>query len=136
MSDFNNLNVDDIQESCHLRQLVDFNTRSDAQLDLIFTNSADYEKSEQLALLERNDHCAIFLSSRLAKEEEHVHKVKRSINPTVKNNIMLDIIQLNWRHVLEAEDVDTKVILLHEKVNKVLDIYAPLRSVKMRKKAI
>ena len=130
--DFNHLELCDIQESFNLRQLVDFNTRADAKLDLIFTNSVGYQQCEKLAPLDRNDHCSIFLPSETVSKDQYVYTTKRPISPSIRNMVMMEIISLDWSSVLQADTVDSKVQALHDTVNTVLDTFAPVKTVKKK----
>ena len=88
--DFNDLDTTDITTLLPVSQIVDFPTRADAKLDMIFTDLDEYVSSGcvQLPPILCNDHCAIVVPSSLrVKLPNYVTIEKRGIPPENKIKI-------------------------------------------------
>ena len=130
--DFNRLDLTNIKQQFGLRNIVNFNTRQDALLDLILTDIPDYKDPVQLAPLANNDHCCIILDGQPVKSTKYTKIMRRKFTPQRKNLILADIARENWDSVVTASTVHEKVNALHKTVNSILDKHCPLQPVKMR----
>ena len=61
--DFNHLPIEDICSQLGIENLINFNTRNDAKLDLVLTNIVEYQPAIQLAPISNNDHWCVFVKS-------------------------------------------------------------------------
>ena len=83
--DFNNLPIADTCEQLGLRDLVNFATRLNNQLDSILTDIADYEEVKKLSPLALNDHCCILVDGQRTAHALRIHQSKaEGCNPTTK----------------------------------------------------
>ena len=85
--DFNRLPVNDLCSQFGFRDLVNFTTRADAKLDLVFTDVAEYNEPLELAPIAQNDHCCILVESRLCQKTKYTKIKHRLITPERKQDI-------------------------------------------------
>ena len=132
--DFNHLDMSIISDSYNLKQLVTFNTRASACLDLIYTDIPEYQKTpaEQLAPLLKNDHCCVFLPHAFQKRRQFHYKLKRQYSPSVKNRIGVLLAQQSWDSVLHESHVNDKVVKFHQIIDNILDTVCPVKKVRVR----
>ena len=130
--DFNRLDVTNIKQQFGLQNLVNFNTRQDAILDLMLTDISDYKNPMQLAPLANNDHCCIILDGQPVKSTRYTKIMRRKFTPQRKNLILADIAIEKWELVINAPNVHDKVDALHHTVNSIIDKHCPLQPVKVR----
>ena len=129
---FNRLDLTNIKQQFGLRNIVNFNTRQDALLDLILTDIPDYKDPVQLAPLANNDHCCIILDGQPVKSTRYTKIMRRKFTPQRKNLILADIAMEKWESVINAPNVHDKVDALHNTVNSIIDKHCPLQPVKVR----
>ena len=95
--DFNRLPVKDIFTQLDITNVVNFNTRENAQLDLICTNISEYQSAVELSPICNNDHCTILLKSHKAsKTPKYIRTNRRLITAERKNRVLCDIAKESW----------------------------------------
>ena len=88
--------------------LIDFNTRENAMLDLICTKISDYKPAVQLALTSNTDHCcALIKSSSALKTPEYIHTNRRVITPERKSQVLGELARESWDTVYTAFNVQS-----------------------------
>lgn len=115
--DFNRLPIDNLESMYQLRNLIDFNTRNDARLDLILTDILEYDKALKLAPLSSSDHCGILLKGTSIPSTRYTYIWKRSYNYSVKQDILHNLACVDWSPLLDSHDVDQQVEFLHGTIN-------------------
>jgi hypothetical protein len=132
--DFNHLPVEDLCVELDIKNLVHFNTRNEARLDLVLTNIPEYKSAVKLAPICNNDHCCILLNSDKApKPARYTRTTKRTINTDRKARVLCDLAQQSWETVLTANSVHNKVEALHNTINVILDKHCPYKTKKVRR---
>lgn len=131
--DFNDLDTGSITTALPLEQIVNFPTRGDNCLDLIFTDIPEYIKSGCTALppIMNNDHLAISVPwvNRIPPPK-YITIKKRNITPATKVAVSEELSTLLWTELYNAETVDSKVSILHQMVDSILDKHCPVCSVR------
>jgi hypothetical protein len=108
--DFNRLPIEDLLSQLDMHNLVNFNTRENAQLDLVYTNVKEYKPAQQLSPIANNDHCCVLIQSSSAiKTPKYIRTNKRIITPERKSRVLGDIASENWDAVFSADNVHDKV---------------------------
>ena len=79
--DFNNLPISDMCEQLGLRDLVNFATRQNNQLDSILTDIPDYEEARKLSPLALNDHCCILVDGQRTAHGKYIKVRQRIVTP-------------------------------------------------------
>ena len=130
--DFNRLAIDNFCAQNHLANLVDFNTREGAKLDLLLTDIQEYEKAVELSPISNNDHCCILLNGVRCRSRKYKHIKKRMITQERKHSVYRDIALETWQSVYDAKDVHDKAKEFHQIVDSILDRHCPKRTVKCR----
>ena len=76
MGDFNDLDVNEICDSCKLKQVINVPTRDHATLDLILTNSSNefYNNPRTLPSIHTSDHLCVLYEPIDAKKKISVKK--------------------------------------------------------------
>ena len=132
--DFNDLDTENITNILPLEQIVNFPTRGDNCLDLIFTDISEYSKSgcRPLPPILTNDHIAIHVpSTNRIPSPRYTTIKKRNITPATKIAVTEELSTLSWTDLRNAKTVDDKVSILHTTVNTILDKHCPMRSVRV-----
>ena len=89
MGDFNDLKVDEICDSCKIKQVVNVPTRNQATLDLILTNDTNdlYKDPTTLPNIGGSDHLCVLLEpadnlrrSKVIKKENSKKRVQKICN--------------------------------------------------------
>ena len=128
--DFNDLNVDDICNSCKLDQVVQVPTRKDATLDLILTNMNNefYKPPYTLPSICKSDHlCVIYEPSGVQKVK--TIKKKITIRQFKKSAIILFgawLTSFDWNYLVMIQDVDQKVTYFFTIMWAMIDKFFPL----------
>lgn len=132
--DFNDLDTEPITNILPVEQIVNFPTRGDNKLDLIFTDIPEYIKSgcNSLPPILTNDHVAIHVSStnRIHTPKYRTIK-KRIVTPASKVAVTAELCSHNWENLYAARTADEKVYILHNDINSILDKHCPYRSVRV-----
>ncbi|XP_071941103.1 uncharacterized protein [Antedon mediterranea] len=128
LSDFNDLDLAELEVNVGLSQLVNFATRKDALLDKIFFSRADlYHLPERLAPLGRSDHNAILLQP-LIELPQHKRLSVRS--QPYRDSSVLSFGQWvtthEWNDVLNIEDVNRKTKMFSSILNGAFKIFPVL----------
>ena len=111
-----------------LSNVVNFNTREDAMLDLILTDISSYKSCENLAPIANNDHCCILLRGEGNLPSCYVKKQKRLVTHPRKLMVLKDLAEQSWSSVLNAQDINSKVNLMHDTISKILDKHCPIKT--------
>ena len=130
--DFNRLPVENLCEQFGLSDLVTFNTRESAKLDLMLTDISEYQPAVKLAPLAHNDHCCILVKGQMFKNNSYVRINKRLATPKRKNSFLAELAATDWGNVLHSPSVHTKVAQLHKTVNELLNKHCPAKTFKVR----
>ena len=131
--DFNKLPVDDLLTQLDTVNLVNFNTRDHAKLDLVYTNIKEYEPATELPPISNNDHCCILVKGTYARRtSKYVTTKKRLITPERKSRVLCDLACENWEEVLSPDVLHQKVEALHSIVTRALDKHCPYKVRKLR----
>merc|ERR1712082_142468 len=111
LGDFNDLNTEEICDSCNLNQIVKVPTKNDATLDKILTNSCTelYNDPISVPLVGKCDHlgviykpCALIKSNTRKKEKNSIRKFKESA--IIEFGKWL--INFNWNALLRINNVN------------------------------
>ena len=133
--DFNDLDTTNITNVLPLDQIVDFPTRGEnCLLDKIFTDIPEYIKSGCISLppILTNDHLAIDVPSvNRIPSPKYTTVKKRNITPATKVSVSEELSTLPWTDLYNADTVDSKVKILHQTVDSILDKHCPIRSVRV-----
>lgn len=132
LGDFNRLPLSNLCEQFNLRDLVNFSTRENAQLDHILTDLREYPPAQKVSPLVNCDHCSVFVPGTKRSHQRYVTITKRKITPQNKIAVQKDIASHDWNSLIEAETVDEKTEILHSTINAILDKHCPLKQVKRR----
>lgn len=132
--DFNDLDTTEITNLLPLEQLVDFPTRENRMLDLIFTNVQEYIDvgCTQKPPILNNDHCAVSLppTKRIIKPK-YTTIQKHMVTPEAKIAITQELSTYSWDYIYQATSVDEKVELLQTSMQELYDKHCPTRSVRV-----
>ena len=132
--DFNHLPVEELFAQLDIYNLIDFNTRENAKLDLICTNISEYKPAVQLAPISTNDHCCVLIKSSSAlKTPKYIRTNRRVITPERKSQVLGELARESWDAVYTADNVHDKAEALHSIINKILDKHCPYRARKIRR---
>jgi hypothetical protein len=130
--DFNDLDSSTITDALPLHQIVDFPTRGNNKLDLIFTDIDEYRhvgctKEPPLA---NNDHCAISIPPTSIKALPYVSITKRKVSESSKIAVSRHLASIDWNTIISEIDIDSKVLHLHHTVKEIVDTYCPMVKVR------
>ena len=89
--DFNRLPVEELATQFGLSNVVNFNTREDAMLDLILTDISSYKSCEKQAPIANNDHRCILLQGEGNLPSRYVKKQKRLVTHPRKVMVLKDL---------------------------------------------
>lgn len=113
VGDFNDLNIEDICESCSLKQVVKVPTRKDAILDLILTNvdSIFYNDPITLPSIGNSDHlCVVYMPKNYIKLENTKKKIMiRKFKESEKPEFGSWITTFDWSLLFKIKCVNEKV---------------------------
>ena len=124
-SDFNDFEIGDIENNFNLLQIVTFNTRNHAKLDLVLTDIPSYaNKAEKLPPLSTSDHNMIFVNQPNDKPK-YTTVFKRSFRN--KDRIIESLNLQNWSQVYKSDNVDTKAKIFDDIVTSTLEKFCPLK---------
>ena len=101
-------------------------------LDLILTDISSYKSCEKLAPIANNDHCCILLRGEGNLPSRYVKKQKRLVTHPRKLMVLKDLAEQSWSSVLNAQDINSKVNLMHDTISKILDKHCPIKTTKVR----
>ena len=124
--------VEGICEQFGFKDLVNFQTRGDAKLDLALTDISEYQPAKKLPPLARNDHCCVLIDGEQYQNSNYTRDKKRLVTPERKNSFLCDLARTSWDSVLRAPSVHDEATELHKTVNSLLDKYYQKRSTKVR----
>ena len=133
--DFNRLPTAEYESCFGLRQLVNFDTRGEAVLDLMFTDISEYTNPTRLAPLVTNDHCCIMLSS-FSLGSIYRTTSRRRIAESDRVTICHAIATHDWRDVIACADIDEKVSLYDDTINHILNKQCPVRQLRVKPQTI
>ena len=133
LGDFNDLNINDILESCSLKQVVNVPTRNEAILDLILTNSnSDWFKEPfTLPKIGNSDHlCVVYVPKIYIREKNEKKKI---FIRRFKKSAMIEfgawIARFNWILLYRISDVNEKVAYFSEITWLMVEKLFPLQKV-------
>ena len=120
-------------------QLVTVATRSwpgqeDAGLDHIYTNKPDKVSGVHAEFVGGSDHKLIKItrfSKSLQRNARYVRK--RAFKNFVEEDIKEAVHQLSWWDVYSCQNPDQATAIFTEKLTKILDLMAPVRTIQVRK---
>ena len=124
-----------MENLCHqfgLRDLVDFTTRENSKLDLVLTDVAEYDSPTKLAPIANNDHCCILLKGVQYHRSNYTKVKKRIVTPERKKDLLTDLASISWDAVLNATNVNDKVLIFHQIITTLLNKHCPEKTVKVR----
>ena len=130
--DFNRLPIQDIQTQNNLRNIVNFNTREDAMLDLILTDSDEYDNAVELSPIANNDHCCILVNGVETGSRKYKKIKKRLVNEQRKISVYHAVALERWQEVFEASNVHDKALAFHQIIDRILDKHCPKQTLKCR----
>ena len=122
LGDKNDLSLDSTCRNFNLKQMVDFpTTKGGTQLDVIYTNIKQYyKKPTLLPALGRSYHYSIKIIPDF--EAKHNYKVTEICSRPVTDKGLLEfgnwITRETWSEIINAEDVNDKVLRLHGLLTK------------------
>lgn len=91
-----------------LENLLNFNTRQQAMLDVVLIDIGDYEMAPKLAPIATNDHCAILLKGQLIKSTKYRKVLERKMTSARKRLVLLEVAQQSRESILSANAVNEK----------------------------
>ena len=135
LGDFNDLKINELCESCKLKQVVKVPTRKDATLDLIMLNEENTMYSDPISLpsIGGSDHLSVLLKPkkqikvRVIKEKVMIRKFKKSA-------IILFgawLATFDWSEMFKLKDVNDKVAYFSTITWLMIEKFFPLTSVKI-----
>ena len=130
--DFNRLPIQDIQTQNNLRNIVNFNTREDAMLDLILTDSDEYDNAVELSPIANNNHCCILVNGVKTGSRKYKKIKKRLVNEQRKISVYHAVALERWQEVFEASNVHDKALAFHQIIDRILDKHCPKQTLKCR----
>ena len=117
-----------------VEQLVNFSTRGERKLDLVFTDVAEYMKAgcKKEPPVSNNDHCAISLQSTPRDSSvKYQTKVKRLVTPEAKILLSKDLQNVDWGNLTNETSVDKKAEMLYSTIQALLDRHCSIRKVRV-----
>ena len=130
MGDFNDLPVDEICNTCKLKQIVNTATRNNAILDLILTNESNtlYEIPKSLPKIGKGDHFSLILKPKnYVKPRKCKEYTKRRSFP---DSAILEfgrwVTQFNWNFLFDIPDVNDKVLYFATTTWKMIEKCFPI----------
>ena len=133
LGDFNDLIIDDICESCSLKQVVKVPTRKDAILDLILTNvdSILYNDPITLPSIGNSDHlCIIYTPKNYVKHENTKKKIMiRKFKESAKREFGSWITKFDWSLLFQIQCVNEKVAYFSTITWLMIEKYFPVQKI-------
>ena len=132
--DFNDLDTSDIKSAFPLDQLVDFPTRGDSFLDLVFSDVHEYISIGccQESPILNNDHCAISISSpSRVTASKYKTLSKHLVSHNAKSKITRELIDHCWSDIYLEQDVNAKVDMFQMYIKDLFCKHCPLRKVRV-----
>ena len=129
--DFNDLDTAMLTTLFPVQQIVDFNTRGDSKLDLVFTNIYEYIDMGCVCRppILTNDHCAIEIpSTSRSSPSKYITVQKRTVTPTAKVAISQELSSHNWSSFYEEKSIDAKVEILQNSLSRLFDKHCPVKT--------
>ena len=134
VGDFNDLDTRYINSLLPLPLIVNFPTRGEAKLDLLFTDLDEYISAGCIRQppLHTNDPCAIeLLSASCIRQQKYKAIDKREITPSTKAALTEELSSHDWSDISRCRTVDEKVRQLQQTVTATYDKHWPLRRVRV-----
>lgn len=130
MGDFNDLKVNEICDSCALKQVVKVPTRKEAILDLILTNKNNklYKKPITLPSIGSSDHLCV-LYEPIDEGVVNIEKSKtliRKFHKSAINEFGSWLTKFDWSILLNIQDVNLKISYFSEIMWTMIDKLFPL----------
>ena len=132
--DFNDLDTTPITAMFPVYQIVDFNTRENSRLDLVFTDIAELinHGCKRGPPIQTNDHCSISLPAINASQRPKYQTVqKRLITPSTKIALSQDLASMTWDAIFQEDDVEKQVEMFHSTITKVFDKHCPVQTARV-----
>ena len=134
MGDFNDLKVDEICDSCKLKQVVNVPTRNQATLDLILINDTNgfYKDPTTLPSIGGSDHLCVLLEPAVFAKRNKVIKKKVLIREFKKSAILefgTWITGFQWDELVSIGEVNMKILYFFNVMWVMIDKFFPLKSV-------
>lgn len=132
--DFNKLPLLQLETLFNMHNIVNFPTRDLSYLDKIFTDIKEYttDHCEKMAPLDQSDHCGIIVHGCTPNTSEYRSITKRMVTPAARVQIQIDLASQSWESVYEEKDIDLKVEIFHDTVEKVYNKHCPAKSMRIR----
>ena len=128
--DFNRLELDEYQSSFNLSQVIDFDTRGDATLDLILTDLRRFCVPSKLAPLVSNDHCCIYVHSQPITAFWTI--ARRCVTESRKVAIGLDVANYDWLCIKNVDNVNTKLEIYTQAITSIVDKHCPVKRLRVK----
>ena len=133
LGDFNDLRIEDICETCSLKQVVKVPTRREATLDLILTNVDNilYEDPITLPSIGKSDHfCVIYVPKKYVKKESTKQKIKiRKFKESSKRGFGSWITKFDWSLLFQIKCVNEKVLYFSTITWLMIEKYFPVQTI-------
>ena len=132
--DFNDLDTTDITNLFPVQQIVDFPTRGENCLDLIFTDIDGYIqcKAKPEPPISTNDHIAICVPSVERPSKPKYRSVtKRIVTPKAKIALTDELMTTCWDDLSQESSVDRKVEILQNRVSAIFDKHCPSKHIRV-----
>ena len=94
--DFNRLPLGDICDQCGQRDIVNFHTREETQLELVLTDVPEYDPAVKLSPIGQNDHCCILVKGKECHRSNYTKIKRRLITAERKNALLADWSSTKW----------------------------------------
>ena len=135
LGDFNDLKVNEICESCKLKQVVKVPTRKEAILDLIMLNEDNNMYNEPITLpsIGKSDHLCVLLRP-INQKNKKIIKEKIMMRKFKKSAIILFgawLTKFDWSKMFKLQNVNDKVAYFSTITWLMVEKYFPLRLVKI-----
>ena len=132
--DFNHLDSKLLTTLIPVQQKVNFPTRNNARLDLVFIDTQEYIDNgcrEKPPALE-NDHLAIEVPSTYRHNPaQYTSKHKPLITPASIIKLSIELSTLDWFALYGSNSADEKAEILHQSINTLFSKHCPSRSIRV-----
>jgi hypothetical protein len=131
--DFNDLQTTEITTLFPVKQMVNFATRGDNMLDLVFTDVCEYQRTgcmREPPIL-TNDHVAISIPHATRINKVCTTIKKRMVSPAAKVRISSCINSIDWTAVINNPSIDKKADILQSTMSALLDRHCPVKKVRV-----
>ncbi|XP_071957019.1 uncharacterized protein [Antedon mediterranea] len=132
--DFNRMVIGDILKGNDFRQIVKFNTRNNAVLDLIITNMDDtfYTAPSALAPIGMSDHVCVLWKPKIRPRLNSTKNiVVRPFYESRKCEFGRWLLTQDWLEVINSASTQDKMDALYNILNSAIDKYFPTKKVKI-----